>query len=100
MKKIKSKKVKGRIIELAPQSKIDQLDPDNKYVPKILKALGHSEALITDESEIYHFMCFFCSKKENEKELKKISKKLGVEVNENDYLTEVIEKLKKREDSK
>jgi len=74
-------------IEKAKSDKID----DEKlwpYVHKVLEILGHPESLVTDESKIFDFTF---SEPEKAKE---ISKKLGFEVKQSDYVVDVAEKLR------
>lgn len=87
-KKLKAEKK----IELAPQFRIDEL---HKYVVRVLKAMGHEEALVTDESKISDFKPFFWEeKKDNQKWLTSLKKKLKIEVKMTDYVVDVAEKLK------
>ena len=84
-------------IELAAQDKTEELQ---KYVDKILKALGHSDALATDESYVSDFLPFLGSmdrKKEFEKFRKKM-KKMGVDVEFHESIVEVAEKLKAKDE--
>ena len=84
------KKIK---FELAAQDKVNELRP---YIDKILKALGHSEALVTDESYITDFMPFLGSMggKEVFEKFSKKMKKMGIEVKLEDSVIEVAERLK------
>ena len=66
------------------------------YVMKVLEALGHPEALVTDESEVYDFMLGMDEKKEK-KWLSALGKRLGVEVQGNDYIWEVAKKIQESE---
>jgi len=78
-------------IELADHNKIDELQP---YVDKVLKALGHTEALVTDESLVSDFLDIF-DKERRVKQAAKAKKKLGVDLFPGDYLWEVAERIKK-----
>ena len=82
-------------IELAPQDKVDDLQ---LYVDQVLKALGHSEALVTDESYISDFLPFIGSmgRKEAFEKFSKKMKKLGIEVKFEDSVIEVAERLKNK----
>ena len=77
-------------IELAPQDEVELLEP---YVDKILEALGHPEALVTDESDIGDFLCF-CVEEEATKELKEASIKLGMSLNRKDTIVSIARRLK------
>ena len=53
----------------------------------VLDALGHPEALVTDTSIVSDFLF-------SRKELKNISKKLGVKVSSQDYVWEVAARIR------
>lgn len=53
MSKDKVITVGGRTFELAPQDAVEELQP---WVDKILEAVGHPEALVTDESRMGGFV--------------------------------------------
>jgi hypothetical protein len=95
MKKVKvvdkfgAGKFKIKKIELADQSKVIQLD---KYVKKVLIALGHSEALVTDESCVSDFLDIFDADL-REKQVKKVEKKLKMKITKNDYIWQVAERI-------
>ncbi len=74
-------------IELAENDKIELL---RKYVDKVLEALGHPEALVTNESQVWNFTS-------DNNELKQLSKKLKFSVDENDYIWQLAERCKTRE---
>jgi hypothetical protein len=78
-------------IELASQDKIIELEP---YINKVLRALGHSEALVTDESLISDFLNIF-DQKERDKQLKKLIKKLKLKIDDGDYVWKVAEQIKR-----
>jgi len=78
-------------IELAPKYKVDQLVG---YIEIVLEALGHSEALVTDESTIWDFHPL---KKDQAEWLKKINDKLGFEVSLKDRLWEVAEQVRAKQ---
>ena len=80
--------------ELASQEECDQLEP---YVDRVLVALGHPEALVTDESYVSDFLCFF-DKIEAEEELKEARRKLGISFDIKDSVVDVASKLKDEED--
>lgn len=89
MKKLKNIKK----IELASQDQTSKLE---KEIAIILKALGHSEALVTDESAISDFLPFLGSmdRKKAFDKFKKKMDKLGTEVEFHDYLIDVAKKLR------
>ena len=79
--------IKIKKVELV---EVDNINKHTAAVYKILKALGHSEALVTNESKIYDF-CF--AEKDLDKYCNKISKKLGIKVNHNDYIWKLAERI-------
>ncbi len=81
--------------ELAPQDKVDDLQ---LYVDQVLKALGHPDALATDESYISDFLPFIGSmgRKEAFEKFSKKMKKLGIEVKFEDSIIEVAERLRNK----
>jgi len=79
-----------RKIELAPQDEVDQLEP---YIYKVLEALGHPEALVTDESYISDFLCIV-DEKEADGELKIACDKLGFNFSKLDSVVDIARKVK------
>jgi len=77
-------------IVLAPQDKIKELEP---YMDKVLNALGHPEALVTDESMVTDFLDIF-DKDSRVKQIKKTQKKIKVDIFPGDYIWEVAERIK------
>jgi hypothetical protein len=73
--------------EIAEQDKVNERQ---KSVRVLLKALGHPVALVTDESMVSDFLDFF-SQERRDKQLKRLEKKLGFPVRENDYVWQVAE---------
>lgn len=82
-------------IELADQDKIDKLQP---YVDKVLKSLGHSEGLVTDESLVSDFLDIF-DKDERIRQISKSKKKIKVDIFPGDYIWEVAERMKSEKSS-
>lgn len=82
-KKLKKGPLKGYTITSAPQDRITRLEAQ---VDKILIALGHREAWVTDESMINDFDI-------EEHELEKLSADLGVKVSLDDYIADVAERM-------
>lgn len=85
-------KTRCKNIELASQSKVDKL---GGFVDRVLKALGHSEALVTDESMVGDFLDVF-DKTRAAFTLDRVSKKLGFKVRSSDYIWMVAKKIEKR----
>jgi hypothetical protein len=81
------KKIK---IELSQQNYVDQYEEQVKF---ILKTLGHPEALVTDETLIWDLLHMFDSGG-YDKQLAKMSKKVGFSVEPNDVLWKVAKKIK------
>lgn len=86
-------------IESAPFDKVDspELAP---YVAKILKAVGHPEAYVTDESSIWDFLDVFDSKAKKNKTVEKIAAKLKVKILSGDYLWEIAKKMENQHATK
>lgn len=74
-------------IEIAPSSKIDELRP---HVDQVLEAIGHPEALVTDESMIWDFSL-------SDEEIDTAVEKLPTWLTRMCYIIEVAERLKKLE---
>lgn len=81
-------------ITLAKQTEVKKLPV---AIDHILTILGCPEALVTDESYVTDFMNIFSSKEQKVKNLKKLGKKLGVEVGINDTLIDVAKRWSKNE---
>ena len=82
----------GKNIVFAPQDNVSSKEMA-PFISRILDAVGHREAFVSDESSIYDFLDVFDSKAKKEKTCKRISKKLGVEVGMLDYFTEVAARM-------
>jgi hypothetical protein len=79
-------------ISLARSSKVDKLD---LWVDKVLKILGHGDALVTDMSTLWDFFDIFNNNEDKEKKLlSKWEKKLGFPVKGSDYIWKVAQKFK------
>lgn len=95
-KKGQVKKVqKVRTIVLADTSKMD--NPDEvwrKALFALLKKMGHTEALITDESMVGDFY-IPAFDKTAKKRLEMLCQSLGFKVKESDFLWEVVNKMLK-----
>ena len=88
MKKIGHKKIKK--IELASQEKVEVYA---KEIENLLKAMGHPEALVTDESLVSDFLDIF-DKQERIKQIEKIKKKIKIDVFPGDFLWEVAKRMR------
>lgn len=71
----------------------DRVGVREKSVAILLKALGHPEALVTDESTVSDFLDVFSSELQD-KQLKRLEKKLGFPVRESDYIWQVAETIR------
>lgn len=74
-------------ISLAPQTNIEKLWPE---VERILEAVDHPEALVTDESRIGDFPV-------DGEDAEEIAEELGVPVSPGDYIIVVAQRLKDKE---
>ena len=79
--------------ESAPQEKVEHLQP---YVDKVLLALGHPEALVTDESTIVDFRPMGLSNEEIYMWYLGVSQSLKVSVGPHHLITDLAEKLRER----
>jgi hypothetical protein len=79
--------------EMAPQVRIEALD---FYVQKILDALGHPEALVSDESQINDFSDWGASKENRDAWALELSDKLGLPVERKEFIPDVALKLKRK----
>ena len=95
--KTKSKKIVNRKFEMASAERVAEL---GDYIGIVLDALGHSEALVTDESQLFDFFDIFNEGEENIKLIGLLSKKLGVEIhNDSETVVDIAQKLKDKEDA-
>jgi hypothetical protein len=85
---------KVKKICLAPQSKLDKIGYE--WGLKVVELMGFKGALITDESTVSNFMCSFEQKDklESGRTLKSVSKKLGFDIKEADYIWQIAKKYK------
>ncbi|MDF0666035.1 MAG: hypothetical protein P0119_08155 [Nitrospira sp.] len=80
----------GGRIELAPTVLVETLEP---YVERVLTALGHPEALVTDLSTIGDFAV-------DDDERSAASVMLGVALSDADYIHEVAQRLRAQAQAK
>jgi hypothetical protein len=92
LEKIKEAVKTGKF-EHAPQDRVDALEP---YIEKVLEALGHPEAFVTDESHISDFKDHFAPKEEQETWLPNLSEKLGLSIGLRDPIVDVALQLKRK----
>jgi len=76
-------------IVLSKQNNIKQLEIQ---VDEVIRALGHPEALVTDESTVYDFLSFI-DKEEANKELDRAEEILGMAIDEDDTIVLLAKKL-------
>ncbi|MHA2280153.1 MAG: hypothetical protein ACXAC5_04665 [Promethearchaeota archaeon] len=76
-------------IEPAPQDEIEMLRP---YVIRVLEALGHPEAWVSDLSSVWDFSP--ADEEGNREYIARVSVKLGFPINEKDYIIDLAMKLK------
>lgn len=91
----KSKKIKKTPkpteFELASQDNVDKFE---KEVSVVLKALGYTEYLVTDESAVSDFLPFSAHREKCFNKFKKKMNSIGVEVNKNDMIIDVAKRIK------
>lgn len=91
-KKLKEK-FKGKKIELASTTSCDKYHDE---IDRLLKIMGHEEALVTDMSTIGDFLDIFSSKKQRDAQLQKLSKKIGIVVGADDLIFKIASKISKK----
>lgn len=79
--------LKGMKVEMAPTSRIERLEPE---VQRVLEALGHPEAWVTDESQVGDFY----TREDGPELLTPVSAALGLSLQFEDYIADVAEKLR------
>ena len=95
IKKAKIIKVKGPIQRHIAIAQAQNIKVYDAYVGSVLNALGFTEALVTDESQVSDFLPAFGTKrsKANVTFLAKSSRKLGFEIQPEDYIWQIARKL-------
>jgi hypothetical protein len=91
---------KFKKIVLAPQSMLDKIGYE--WGLKVVELMGFKGALITDQSTVSNFMYSFEQKDklESGRTLRSVSKKLGFEVKETDYIWKIAREYKVRQRDK
>ncbi len=88
----------NKIIVLAEREEALRL---KAHVNMVVAALGHPEALVTDESYVSDFLSFIhhepLGSQLRRKELKKACKKLKMEIGENELVIDVAKRMLKNE---
>lgn len=87
------KTLQNKKITSALRVKIKELQA---WVDQVLSATGHSEAYVTDKSLMWDLISV-CSEEEDKEIAKNIGNKLGVAIGPDDYVFEVAERLRDRE---
>ena len=81
--------------EMADTSNVDELEV---YVEQVVKALGCKGALVSDESYVSDFLTIFCDEPERSKiritELRKASRRLKIDISEDELIIDVAKRLK------
>jgi hypothetical protein len=78
--------VRGKKIVFAPQDKIRDLRP---WVEQVLKAIGHPEAWVSNQSCVGDFG-------PDDEEMAQIQEALGIPVKGGDYIVDVAQRLKEK----
>ena len=71
----------------------DKIASRSDRVARVLTALGHPEAFVSDESTLSDFRPIFGGLTERSRWLTEIRAKLGIEVSNQDYIWQIAEKL-------
>lgn len=84
-------------IEIADQDKVDFFE---KQIDIVLKALGHPEALVTDESMVTDFMSHFGSFQDasNLPKMQALEFLMGRTVKYNEYIWQLANELSKKDE--
>lgn len=80
--------LKGRTFECAPQQRVARLDA---YVQRVLDALGHPEAFVTDQSTLGDF--YRAADPDSDAKLARVAERLGLMLSFDDYIADVAERL-------
>jgi hypothetical protein len=78
----------------------DKIGEYNEYAHRVVTALGHPEAWVTDESMVADFMASqwaFDEPEEDDVSFDELKERLGIEVRGEEYIWEVAKRLKERE---
>jgi len=76
-------------------SSVDKVSELEVYVDMVLEALGHEEALVTDESQLYDFIDVFDESEEIERVLGDLRENLGVEIYDDcEKIVDIAQRLK------
>ena len=81
-------------IELANQDRVKELEVQ---IDELLFQLGHEDALVTDESELCHFLDFFLDEDEKEWYIENLSSRLGVNImDEYELMVNIAQRMKEK----
>jgi hypothetical protein len=83
---------KFKKFETAPQSKLNKIGYE--WGCKIVRMLGFKNSLITDESRVFDFMGLPKNTLDSNKNLKKISDKIGLKIKPSDYIWKIARNYK------
>ena len=87
---------RGKKFILASQINVKRLQP---YIDRILELLGFSDALVTDKTYVTDFLFWKDPKEIKEQQLQALAEQLGVAVGWDDYLYEVADRLRVKEEA-
>ena len=88
LKKKMVKAVKEGKVELASTESVSQYE---RYIRRILSAIGYEEALVTDLSSISDFPL-------DEIDIEKIKRELDIDIHKDEYLVDIAIRLKSKEE--
>lgn len=78
-------------------SLVDKVSGLEVYIDMVLEALGHEEAFVTDESQLYDFFDMFDGSEKSEKLLDDLRANLGVEIYDDfEKIVDIAQRLKEK----
>ena len=93
-KKFRKRIDKNMNFEMSSVDKVSELEV---YIDMVLEALGHEEAFVTNESQLYDFFDIFDGSEKNEKSLDDLRGKLGVEIYDDfEKIVDIAQRLKEK----
>lgn len=85
---------KGKKLKFECAPRLSTESPELRpFMEKVLKALGHPDAFVTDESTVWEFVFSYEGKAKSAK-LRRISKALGFKIKGGEYLIDLAERLR------
>ena len=78
---------------------VDKVEKLEIFIDMVLEALGHSEAIVTDESELCDFLDIFYEPEETEASLDDLRERFGIKINdEYEKIVDLAERIKEKQE--